>query len=441
MWIWWIISLIILIACMVFTYRMIVTSYEFLPSDKRSLRDFYKLPAPPDSHSVRPESIRTLKNRVQDFEDHSDLYEIQIHKLQQRIKALEEKDVEVLQPRSKPATPKHIEEDWKELFYEENEKKEKLENELDETRQILEETEKKLEEAKEALYDSRKKESAHEGSDAFSEIELLHEELQHTRMMLSQTEQRLQETQVQLETARQKEAIVGDPEDKRVISQLENELYQTRQILRVTEKQMEETRDALEAARKIERIQGDPADKKAITRLEIELEQTTHQLKDTKTHLEETRQALEMAQKVEVIQGDPADKEAIKRLEKHLNEANDGLKELTMKLSLSDIRLHETQAALQEAKKVEVIRGDPADKEAIQRLEKQLDESREAMEALSIKLDQSDMQLAETRQALEVAQKVEVIHGDPADKQAITQLEKELSQANETLKKLDSMLG
>ena len=35
MWIWWIVSLISLIACAIFAYRMIVSSYEFLPADKR----------------------------------------------------------------------------------------------------------------------------------------------------------------------------------------------------------------------------------------------------------------------------------------------------------------------------------------------------------------------------------------------------------------------
>ncbi len=40
MWIWWIVSLIILIACIVFTYRMIVSSYDFLPADKKYLPRF-----------------------------------------------------------------------------------------------------------------------------------------------------------------------------------------------------------------------------------------------------------------------------------------------------------------------------------------------------------------------------------------------------------------
>src|SRR5665647_92032 len=142
MWIWWIISLIILIVCFIFAYRMIVSSYDFLPTDKKFSLGFKKEASSQNSTPAQQEAIRSLKNKLQSVEDNTSFYEIQFSKFQQRLKALEEQYNS--QQVHNNYHPKADEEDWKEMYYEENEVKEKLENELDATRQKLEEVENKL---------------------------------------------------------------------------------------------------------------------------------------------------------------------------------------------------------------------------------------------------------------------------------------------------------
>ncbi len=142
MWIWWIISLVILIACFIFSYKAIVSSFDFLPADKRSIF-FFKRDIPIESNSSGgTEAFWDLKNQLQKVEENSTFYEVQFSKLQERLKALEAQ----LESSSEKETitKKEDGEDWKELYYEENEAKEKLENELDITRQKLEEVESKL---------------------------------------------------------------------------------------------------------------------------------------------------------------------------------------------------------------------------------------------------------------------------------------------------------
>lgn len=141
MWIWWIISLVVLIACFIFAYRVIVSSYDFLPADKRNFLRFKRNISPENSHA-RGETIWDLKNQLQKVEENSSFYELQFSKLQQRLKALEAQYESPQEPLIAPK--KEDEEDWKEMYYEENERKEKLENELDVTKQQLEEVENKL---------------------------------------------------------------------------------------------------------------------------------------------------------------------------------------------------------------------------------------------------------------------------------------------------------
>ncbi len=136
MWIWWIVSLIVLIACFIFSYKMIMSSYDWLPADKSVFLNLRKAPAPQNSAS-RPEAIYELKNKLQKVEENSSFYEIQFLKMQERLKALEAK----YEMRGQVISSQKEEEDWKEMYYEENEVKEKLENELDEALQKLEEAE------------------------------------------------------------------------------------------------------------------------------------------------------------------------------------------------------------------------------------------------------------------------------------------------------------
>lgn len=142
MWIWWIISLTVLVACFIFTYKMIVSSYDFLPTDKKFSFKIRKNFSPENSNLGQQNEIRSLKTKLQLIEDSSEFYEIQFSKFQQKLKALEEKYNSSMEQATHQA--KEQEEDWKEMFFEENEVKEKLENELDETRQKLEEAENKL---------------------------------------------------------------------------------------------------------------------------------------------------------------------------------------------------------------------------------------------------------------------------------------------------------
>lgn len=141
MWIWWIISLVVLIACFIFAYKVIVSSYDMLPGDKKNFLSFRKNPQV-ERNATRPEAIWDIKNKLQKVEENSSFYEIQFSKMQERIKALEAQ--QQVQAGAASFNRKDDEEDWKEMYYEENEVKEKLENELDLTLQRLEETEKKL---------------------------------------------------------------------------------------------------------------------------------------------------------------------------------------------------------------------------------------------------------------------------------------------------------
>lgn len=170
MWIWWLLSLFILIACFVFAYRMIVSSYEFLPADKRYLWKFGKDNLPPESVTAQKESLKILRKKIQAVEDNTTFYQIQFTKFQDRLKVLEELNVS---PKLKPMQYKEEEEDWKEMYYEENEAKEKLENELDTTRQMLEEAEARL---KESISDNFKFVEANSDSESkFHEISSLKE--------------------------------------------------------------------------------------------------------------------------------------------------------------------------------------------------------------------------------------------------------------------------
>jgi chromosome segregation ATPase len=143
MWIWWIISLVVLIACFIFAYKVIMSSYDWLPADKNNFLSFKKTPSS-QSASGPPEAIWDLKNKLRKVEENSSFYEIQFSKMQERIKALESQ-YELSQQQVLPQ--KNEEEDWKEMYYEENEVKEKLENELDLAHQKLEELQKQLDDA------------------------------------------------------------------------------------------------------------------------------------------------------------------------------------------------------------------------------------------------------------------------------------------------------
>ncbi len=149
MWVWWIVSLIVLIGCIIFAYRMIVSSYEFLPADKRFFFGFNKNPTSETNFPDHPDALKILRNKVQHVEDNTTFYHIQFSKFQDRLKVMEEKFA-ISPQKINTTTTGNVgledEEDWKELYYEENSKKELLENELDFTKQALADAENKLNE-------------------------------------------------------------------------------------------------------------------------------------------------------------------------------------------------------------------------------------------------------------------------------------------------------
>ena len=134
MWIWWIISLVILIVCFIFAYRVIVSSYDYMPGDTKNFLSFKKN-IPLERASSNNEAIWDIKNKLHRVEENSSFYEIQFSKLQQRLKSLEEELYKSQQERDIKQEDK---EDWMDMYYQENQVKEKLENELDEARQKLE---------------------------------------------------------------------------------------------------------------------------------------------------------------------------------------------------------------------------------------------------------------------------------------------------------------
>ena len=146
MWIWWIVSLMVLVGCIIFAYRMIVSSYEFLPADKRFFFGFNKNPASSTNFPDHPDALKILRNKMQHVEDNTTFYHIQFSKFQDRLKVMEEKFAMNSKKINATAIEFEDEEDWKELYYEENSKKELLENELDLTKQTLEKLENKLNE-------------------------------------------------------------------------------------------------------------------------------------------------------------------------------------------------------------------------------------------------------------------------------------------------------
>lgn len=139
MLIWWIISLVVLIICFIFAYRVIVSSYDYMPGDTKNFLSF-KRDTVSQTSASNNETIWDLKNKLRQVEENSSFYEIQFTKLKQRLNALED----LYNSQQERVLPPEEKEDWKEMYYQENEIKEKIENELDETRQKLDDTKSKL---------------------------------------------------------------------------------------------------------------------------------------------------------------------------------------------------------------------------------------------------------------------------------------------------------
>ena len=132
----WIISLIVLIASVVFVYRMLITSNEFISSDKSSPFKFLKAGSGRDK--FYRQSLSVLQSRIKSLEDSNAYYEIQFSKFKTHLKDPRIDPSEMIPPEQYDLVAEEEEEDWKELYYQENESKVQLENDLDEALQNLE---------------------------------------------------------------------------------------------------------------------------------------------------------------------------------------------------------------------------------------------------------------------------------------------------------------
>lgn len=126
---------------------MISSSYEYLPTDKKFYTSFRKNNS--ISANANLEAVVALKQKLKAVEDNSSYVEAQFHKLQQRLNALETQWQQGT-PSIIPIKSSADEEDWKEMYYQENEAKEKIENQLDEAQQQLETALDKIKEAEDS---------------------------------------------------------------------------------------------------------------------------------------------------------------------------------------------------------------------------------------------------------------------------------------------------
>ena len=136
MWLWWIVSLVILTASILFSIYIYYSSYTATPAKK----ELFRKPSFPGRRILpvtRQQVIASLKLKLQSVEHNSMLYVNELRKLQERIQALEKnKDTGIQKGKSIS-----YEENWEELYYQASDEKEKMESELDLTNQKLEETE------------------------------------------------------------------------------------------------------------------------------------------------------------------------------------------------------------------------------------------------------------------------------------------------------------
>lgn len=195
MWLWWVASLLILIASIVFALYIYYGSYKpaSLKKDhffKRNLVVF-KNPAP----FTKNQLISSLKLKLQSVENNSMLYFNELKKLQQRIQALEKNKS------SGESKSDEGDENWEELYYDVHDVKEKIENELDLSNQKLEETESLLNEI-------RKREKIWKEKQSTLQIELnqaksLQNKIGDLQRQLKGAEERESELQQQLEAQKE----------------------------------------------------------------------------------------------------------------------------------------------------------------------------------------------------------------------------------------------
>ena len=228
LWIW-IVSLLVLIACFIFAWRMLVNNFDMFPGEKKftMLKNYT-----PSDISYNQETLRGIKSKLRTLEDQNAYYELQFSKLQQRLQQIEDQGTNT----GNLVTKHEDGEDWKEMYYEENEKKEKLENELDATQQKLESMEEELNELRKSSAEINTLKSDHDAR--LNEIQSLQNAIGDLQHQLDGAAQREKELEVQLQKEINRRQQLEKGETIQTSLKSENEGLR-RQIAEMSQKYME----------------------------------------------------------------------------------------------------------------------------------------------------------------------------------------------------------
>lgn len=267
MWIW-IVSLLVLIACFIFAWRMLLTNFDMLPNEKKF--SMFKNYSPADI-SYNQETLRGIKSKLRTLEDQNAYYELQFTKLQQRLKQIEEEGLVQVGGVAK----QNDGEDWKEMYYEENEKKEKLENELDATQQRLDTLEEELKTLKDNSAEFNALKSDHDAR--LNEIQSLQNAIGELQQQLDGAAQREKDLEVQLQKEINRRQQLEKGETIQTSLKSENEGLR-RQITEMTQKHAEIEKKLMKLNELESRVAMYEEEKlKMITDLEMMLHQSkTH---------------------------------------------------------------------------------------------------------------------------------------------------------------------
>ena len=204
MWVWWIVSLLILASSIVFALYIFYTSYK-APAVKKEFTLQQNFTGGENKfHVSKQQVISSLKLQLQTVEHNSMLYFNELKKLQERIQALEKNKGTEYQKEKETKD----DENWEELYYQLHEDKEKMESELDLTNQKLEEAESLLNEFKRRQIVWKEKRTELENElNTTQPLQHKLEELQHE---LAGAREREQELQQQLHCAVAQPIIASD---------------------------------------------------------------------------------------------------------------------------------------------------------------------------------------------------------------------------------------
>ncbi|MEO5782036.1 MAG: hypothetical protein ABIQ07_02120 [Ginsengibacter sp.] len=263
MWLWWIVSLVILTCTIVFALYIFYSSYKASPGRKEFI---VKENLTPDTKTFplsKQQLISSLKVKLQSVEHNSVLYFNELKKLQERIQAIEKNKG------TGDQTGKETKDDenWEELYYQQHEEKEKMESELDLTNQKMEEAESLLNEFKRRQ--SAWKEKRSELENELYKSQSLQQNLEKLQQELTGANVREQELRMELEE--QKEVYKNFDLLKQQYAYIQSEADELRN--RINEIN---SRDIL-LQQKINRL----------TELESTMEITEHEKMDIKKILEE----------------------------------------------------------------------------------------------------------------------------------------------------------